>query len=59
VSRISQEIAGAIKLPDVREFMAKEGADPVGSTPQEFGAFFKAEVDRYAQVIKSANIRAD
>jgi tripartite-type tricarboxylate transporter receptor subunit TctC len=59
VSRISQEIAGAIKLPDVREFMAKEGADAVGSTPQEFGAFFKAEVDRYAQVIKSANIRAD
>jgi tripartite-type tricarboxylate transporter receptor subunit TctC len=59
VNRVSQEIASAIKLPDVREFMAKEGADPVGSTPQEFAAFFRNEVERYAQVIKSANIRAD
>jgi tripartite-type tricarboxylate transporter receptor subunit TctC len=59
VSRISQEIASAIRLPDVREFMAKEGADPVGSSPQEFAAFFRNEVERYAQVIKSANIRAD
>jgi tripartite-type tricarboxylate transporter receptor subunit TctC len=59
VNKISQEIARAIRLPDVREFMAREGADPVGSTPQEFTAFFRSEVSRYAQVIKSANIRLE
>ena len=59
VSKISQEIARAIRQPDFREFMSKEGADPVGSTPQEFAAFFRKEVDRYAQVIRAANIRAD
>jgi tripartite-type tricarboxylate transporter receptor subunit TctC len=59
VNRISQEIAGAIQLPDVREFMAREGAEPVGSTPQEFAAFFRNEVNRYAQVIRSANIRVE
>ena len=59
VNKISQEIASAIQLPDVREFMAREGAEPVGSTPQEFAAFFKNEVDRYAQVIRSANIRVE
>ena len=59
VNKISQEIARAIQLPDVREFMAKEGAEPVGSTPQEFAAFFKSEVSRYAEVIRSANIRVD
>ena len=59
VNKISQEIANAIQQPDVREFMAKEGAEPVGSTPQEFAAFFKGEVSRYAQVIRSANIRAE
>jgi tripartite-type tricarboxylate transporter receptor subunit TctC len=59
VNRISQEIARAIKLPDVREFMSREGAEPVGSTPQEFAAFFKSEVARYAQVIKTANIRLE
>jgi tripartite-type tricarboxylate transporter receptor subunit TctC len=39
--------------------MAKEGAEPVGSTPQEFAAFFRSEVTRYAEVIRSANIRAE
>ncbi len=59
VNKISTEIANAIKAPEVREFMAKEGADPVGSTPQEFAVFFKGEVDRYARVIRAANIRVE
>jgi len=33
--------------------------DPAGSTPQQFAAFFRIEVERYAQVIKSADIRGD
>ena len=59
VNKISSEIAGAIKFADVREFMAREGAEPVGSTPQEFAAFVKNEVDRYAKVIQAANIRVE
>ena len=59
VNKISAEIAAAIQLADVREFMSREGADPVGSTPQQFAAFFKGEVDRYAQVIRQANIRLE
>jgi tripartite-type tricarboxylate transporter receptor subunit TctC len=59
VNKISAEIASAIKLPDVREFMAREGAEPVGSTPQQFAAFFKEEIDRYATVIRKANIRLE
>ena len=59
VNKISAEIASAIKSPDVRDFMAKEGAEPVGSTPQEFATFFKGEVDRYAAVIKAANIKTE
>ncbi len=30
----------------------KEGADAIGSTPQEFAAFFRAEIERYARVIQ-------
>jgi tripartite-type tricarboxylate transporter receptor subunit TctC len=59
VNKLSSEIAAAIKTPDAREFMAREGAEPVGSTPQEFAAFFRKEVDRYAKVIKAANIRME
>ena len=59
VNKVSAEIAAAIQLVDVREFMTREGAIPVGSSPQEFNAFFRAEVDRYAKVIRAANIQLD
>jgi tripartite-type tricarboxylate transporter receptor subunit TctC len=59
VSKLSSEIITAIKSPEMRDFMMKEGADAVGSTPQAFAAFFRQEVERYAQVIRTAGIRID
>lgn len=59
VNKLGTEIIAAVKSPEMRDFMLKEGADPAGTTPQEFGAYFKAEVERYAQVIRAANIRVD
>ncbi len=59
VNKLSAEIAAAIKSPEVRDFMLKEGADAVGSTPQEFATYFRSEVARYAEVIKAANIRVE
>jgi tripartite-type tricarboxylate transporter receptor subunit TctC len=59
ISKLGAEIIAAVKSPEMRDFMLKEGADPAGTTPQEFGAYFKAEVERYAQVIRAANIRVD
>jgi tripartite-type tricarboxylate transporter receptor subunit TctC len=59
VNKLGSEIAAAIKSPEMRDFMLKEGADPVGSTPQEFAAYFKNEVERYANVIRVANIRIE
>jgi tripartite-type tricarboxylate transporter receptor subunit TctC len=59
VNKLGVEIAAAIKSPEMRDFMLKEGADPVGSTPQEFAAYFRNEVERYATVIRAANIRVE
>ena len=59
VNKISSEIAASIQLPDVREYMSREGAIAVGSNPQEFAAFFKGEIERYAKVIRTANIQLD
>jgi len=55
-AKISSELAAALKSPEIRELLVKEGADPVGSTPAETAAFFKREVERYAEVIRAANI---
>ena len=59
VARMNAEALKALKSPEVLEFMAREGADPVGSTPEELGAQFKREVERYAKVIRAANIQAE
>ncbi len=59
VAKFNGEILKALKSPDVLEFMSKEGADPVGSTPEELTAYFKKEVEKYAKLIKARNIRVE
>jgi tripartite-type tricarboxylate transporter receptor subunit TctC len=59
VARLHMEIVKAMNIPDVREKLIGLGTDPIGSTPEEFGAFMKSETSKWAHVIKSANIRAD
>jgi len=59
VTKLNAEIVKALNAPDLREFIIKEGGDPVGSTPEELAAYFKREVDKYAKIIKAGNITAD
>jgi len=56
VDKLHAEILKALKAPDVLEFMAKEGGEPVGSTPEELTAMFRREIAKYAKVIAAANI---
>jgi tripartite-type tricarboxylate transporter receptor subunit TctC len=48
-----------LKAPELREFLTSEGAELVGGTPAELGADLRRDIERYARVIKSANIRVD
>ena len=48
-----------MKLPDVSERFRLDGAEPVGSTPQEFAAFLKAETQKWTKVIRDAGIKAE
>ena len=56
IDKLNSEILKALKASDVLEFMAKEGGEPVGSTPEELTAMFKREIAKYAKVISAANI---
>ena len=56
LDRLSTEVSNALKAPDIRSFMLKEAAEPVGGTPAQTAAFFKSEIERYAEVIRIANI---
>ncbi len=57
VAKLNAEILKALKSPDVSSFMKREGADQVGSTPEELTAYFKKELDKYAKLIKARNIK--
>lgn len=59
VGKLNAEIIKALKSPDVNGFIRKEGGEPVGSTPEELASYFKREVDKYAKVIKAANVVGD
>jgi len=56
VSKLNAEILKALKAPDLREFITKEGGDLVGSSPEELAKYFQREVAKYAKLIKAGNI---
>ena len=59
VTKLSTEVTRAISLPDVKERLLREGADPAPSTPEQFAQFIQSEVAKYASIIREANVRAD
>jgi tripartite-type tricarboxylate transporter receptor subunit TctC len=59
VTRLSKETAEALKDPGVREKLMAVGAEPVGSTPEEFNRFYRAEVEKWRKVVREANVRID
>jgi tripartite-type tricarboxylate transporter receptor subunit TctC len=59
VSRLSQEIARVLKLPDVRERLLSQGIEPVSSTPEEFTAYVRSEMAKWAKVVKASGAKAE
>ncbi len=57
VDRLAQETARAVRSPDLKERMSAEGLQPVGNTPAEFSAYLRAEMIKWAKVVKAANIK--
>ena len=59
VEKLSAEIARILAIPDIRTTLTSQGMDPLVSTPDQFAARIKADIARYAKVIKDANIKTD
>lgn len=59
IDLLQRRIAEALKLPDVRKNLAVRDFQPVGSTPQQFAAFVKVEIEKYARLVKEAGIKVD
>ena len=59
VAKLNADLVKTLNLPDVKERMAQQGADPAPTTPEQFAAFQKSEVAKWAQVVKTSGARAD
>ena len=59
VNAIHREISNILKLPDVKARLATQAADPVGSSPEQFDAFIKSEIAKWAKVVKENRLKVD
>jgi tripartite-type tricarboxylate transporter receptor subunit TctC len=59
IERLNIELVRILKLPIVQERLASDGADAVPTTPDEFGAFIRGEIAKWAKVVKAGGIRIE
>ena len=59
VKQLAADIGAIVKLPDIRERILADGAEPIGSTPDVFGAFLKKEMLKWGKVVKESGARPD
>lgn len=59
IDKLSTEIAKILALPEVKEKLIGQGLDPFYSTPDQFAALIKADLAKFAKIIKAANIKGD
>ena len=59
VEALSAETARILRLPEVNKRISELGAEPVGSTPQQYAAFIQSEIVKWRKVIKDAGVRLD
>ena len=59
VAKLNAEIARTLAQPAVRERLVGQGLDPVGGTPEQFGAYLKTEISKWAVVVKASGARPE
>jgi len=59
VAKLNQEIARILNSAEMRERLSHEGADVVGGSPERFGAFYRAEIEKWGKVIRAAGIKLE
>ena len=59
VSRLHAESVKLLKLPDVKDRLDATGFEPIGTTPEQFGAYIRSEIAKWAKVVKASGVRVD
>ena len=56
VEKLNGALVKAVNDPVIRKQLLERGADPIGNTPEQHGAFIKAEIEKWQRVAKQAGI---
>ena len=59
VERLHREVVKILGVAEMRERLVAQGFEPVGGTPEQFGAYIKTEIAKWGKVIREAGIRAE
>jgi tripartite-type tricarboxylate transporter receptor subunit TctC len=59
IERMNAEAVKALRAPEVVKALSSQGAEPVASAPEAFAAFVRAEIDKWAKVVKAAKMKME
>jgi tripartite-type tricarboxylate transporter receptor subunit TctC len=59
IDRLSRELRAAVSSDDLRERLAREGAEAIVSTPEEYAADIDAEEKKWSELVKSLNLKVE
>jgi tripartite-type tricarboxylate transporter receptor subunit TctC len=59
VDKLNAEVLRVLNLPDFKAQLSRDGSDPIGTTPEQFGTFLAAEMTRWATVVKSSGMKIE
>jgi len=59
IGKLSTELARIIAMPDVQDYLSKQGMNPFSSTPEQLAMLMKTDMAKWAKVIKTANIKLE
>lgn len=59
VRKLSAEIDKIVKMPDINEQLVSQGAEPIGGTPEAFGAYMRSETEKWVKIVKASGIKLE
>jgi tripartite-type tricarboxylate transporter receptor subunit TctC len=59
IARLNREAVAALRMPEISARLANDGTEIVAGTPEEFGAYLRAETEKWAKVVKAAGIKPE
>jgi tripartite-type tricarboxylate transporter receptor subunit TctC len=59
VGKLNAAFVQAVRDPEVGKQMAEQGAEPAGSTPEEFAGFIASEIDRFGKIVRTVGVKGE